>query len=98
MKKISLDVLKDAANRLMFDMSEQEYQTLLNEFDSLVHQMAKLAKIDGLENVEPMTFPFECSTDYLREDEAETPLSPEDALANAGNKTNGQIKLPKVVR
>ena len=98
MKKISLDVLKDAANRLMFDMSEQEYQTLLNEFDSLVHQMAKLAKIDGLENVEPMTFPFECSTDYLREDEAEAPLSPEDALANAGNKSNGQIKLPKVVR
>ena len=97
MKEISLDVLKDAANRLMFDMSEQEYQTLLNEFKSLVQQMAKLSKIDGLENIELMTFPFECSTDFLREDVAEAPLSPDEALENAGNKSNGQIKLPKVV-
>ena len=97
MKTISLDVLKDAANRLMFDMSEQEYQTLLNEFKSLVQQMANLAKIEGLEDVEPMTFPFECSTDFLREDEAETPLSRDEALGNAGSKANGQIKLPKVV-
>jgi hypothetical protein len=29
MKEINLEVLKDAANRLMFDMSPEEYQTLL---------------------------------------------------------------------
>lgn len=97
MKGISLDVLKDAANRLMFDMSEQEYQTLLVEFKSLVQQMESLAKIEGLENVEPMTFPFECSTDYLREDVAEEPLPRDEALGNAGSKSDGQIKLPKVV-
>ena len=97
MKGISLDVLKDAANRLMFDMSEQEYQTLLVEFKSLVQQMESLAKIEGLENIEPMTFPFECSTDYLREDVAEEPLPRDEALGNAGSISDGQIKLPKVV-
>ena len=55
------------------------------------------AKIEGLENVEPMTFPFECSTDYLREDVAEEPLPRDEALGNAGSKSDGQIKLPKVV-
>ena len=54
-------------------------------------------KIEGISNVEPMTFPFDVSIDYLREDEAKTPLSKEDALKNAKNVKDGQIKLPKVV-
>ena len=31
MKEYNLEVLKDAANRLLFDMSDKEYQTLLNK-------------------------------------------------------------------
>jgi Asp-tRNA(Asn)/Glu-tRNA(Gln) amidotransferase C subunit len=33
----------------------------------------------------------------LREDVAETPLDRDEALKNAGNVQDGQIKLPKVV-
>ncbi|MCQ2741764.1 MAG: Asp-tRNA(Asn)/Glu-tRNA(Gln) amidotransferase GatCAB subunit C [Bacilli bacterium] len=97
MKEITLDVLRDAANRLMFDMSEEEYQTLLQEFDVLKKQMEMIGKIEGLENYAPMTFPFPCEVSYLREDVAEEPLKKEDALRNAGSKQDGQIKLPKVV-
>ena len=39
MKEYNLEVLKDAANRLLFDMSDEEYQTLLNEFDIIIKQM-----------------------------------------------------------
>ena len=98
MKTVSLEVLKDAANRLMFDMSDQEYATLLNEFELLTKQMMNLGKIEGLEDVEPMTFPFACESDFLREDVAEEPLDREEALANAGSTFDGQIKLPKVVQ
>ena len=97
MKEITIEVLKDAAHRLLFDMSEDEYQTLYEEFKTLTKQMETIGKIEGLENYAPMTFPFPCETSYLREDEATEPLDPKDALANAGSKLDGQIKLPKVV-
>lgn len=97
MKEITLDVLKDAANRLLFDMSEEEYQTLLAEFATLTKQMETIGKIEGLEDYEPMTFPFDCETTYLREDEPSEPLDRDEALSNAGSVQDNQIKLPKVV-
>lgn len=97
MKEINLEVLHDAANRLLFTMSEQEYKTLLDEFGILTKQMDTIGKIEGLDSYEPMTFPFDCSTSFLREDEPETPLSREEALKNAGSVQDNEIKLPKVV-
>lgn len=97
MKTITIEILKDAANRLLFDLSAQEYQTLYGEFDILLKQMRLIGNVEGVDEVEPMTFPFECTTSFLREDEPEEPLSKEDALRNAGNVQDGQIKLPKVV-
>lgn len=97
MKEINLDVLKDAAHRLMFDMSKEEYQTLLKEFDILTKQMNKMGEIEGLENYEPMTFPFDVTIDFIREDIPQKPLDKEDALRNAGSVLDGEIKLPKVV-
>ncbi len=98
MKTITIEVLKDAANRLLFDLSEEEYQTLYSEFGVLTTQMKTIADQKDLAEYEPMTFPFkECVTSYLREDEPSEPYKPEEALKNAGSKKDGQIKLPKVV-
>lgn len=97
MKEYNIDVLKDAANRLLFDMSEEEYSTLLEEFNIITKQMSLIGEDKSLDDIEPMTFPFECTTTYLREDVPTTPLDREDAIRNAHNKTGGQIKLPKVV-
>lgn len=98
MKDYDIDVLKDAAHRLLFDMSEEEYNTLLNEFDIIIKQMKVLGEQKDIDNIKPMTFPFECSTSFLREDIPSSPLSREDALRNANHKAGGQIKLPKVVQ
>ena len=97
MKTITIEILKDAANRLLFDLSAQEYQTLYGEFDILLKQMRLIGNVEGVDEAEPMTFPFECTTSFLREDEPEEPLRKEDVLRNAGNVQDGQIKLPKVV-
>ena len=91
MTEINLDVLRDAATRLTVDITEVE------EFGVLTRQMETIGRIEGLENYEPMTFPFDCETDYLREDEPETPLPREEALRNAGSVQDNEIKLPKVV-
>lgn len=97
MKAINKEVLKDAASRLMFDMSEEQYDTLEKEFDVMIKQMKLIGEIPGVDEVEPMTFPFDVATDYLREDEVEETLSKEDVLKNAKDVVDGQIKLPKVV-
>ena len=97
MKEINLDVLHDAAHRLLCDMSEEEYATLLQEFDVLTKQMETIGRIEGLDAYEPMTFPFDCTTSYLREDVPSEPLDRDLALSNAGSVSDHQIKLPKVV-
>ena len=97
MKKYDLNVLKDAANRLLFDMSEEEYKTLLEEFDIITKQMRMIGEDASLDEEEPMVFPFDVKTTFLREDVPGTPLDREEAIKNANNKTGGQIKLPKVV-
>lgn len=97
MKEISLEVLQDAAHRLMFELSDEELKTLYEEFQTLKKQMEMIGKIEGVDKAEPMTFPFACENSFLREDVAETPLDRDEALKNAGNVQDGQIKLPKVV-
>ena len=98
MKEYNIDVLKDAANRLLLDMSESEYETLLSEFDIVTKQMKPLDDNKELDKIEPMVYPFEIFTTEMREDVAEQPLTREEALRNSQRKVGGQIKLPKVVQ
>lgn len=97
MEKITKEILKKAANNLMFDMTDEEYETLMKEFEVIIQQMEIISSIEGVDEVEPMTFPFEVTNDYLREDVPETPLTREEALKNAKDVVEGQIRLPKVV-
>lgn len=97
MKKVTLEVLIEASQRLMFSMTEEQYQVLLSEFDILIQQMQLLSQIKELEAVEPMTFPFPVTTTALAEDEVGEPLTQEEALKNVKHQASGQVKLPKVV-
>ncbi|MCQ2793183.1 MAG: hypothetical protein MJ221_01995 [Bacilli bacterium] len=98
MKAYNKEILQDAAHRLLFDMSNDEYDTLVNEFDIIIKQMNVIGSNSSIDNYEPMIFPFECNTTFLREDIAAEPLTREEALRNANHKAGGQIKLPKVVQ
>ena len=68
----------------MFDLSEQEIDELQEEFKVLVSQMELLEKIDT-DGVEPMIYPFEAETSYIREDEVAHVLTAEAALRNAAD-------------
>ena len=98
MNNVNKETLKTAANKLMFDMSEEQYDNLLNEFDVIISQMNLIGDIEGVDEVEPMTFPFDVTTTYLREDVSSKPLSREEALRNAKDVVDGQIRLPRVVK
>ena len=97
MKKVDKELLKVAAHKVMIDMSEEQYDFLLNEFSDLLRQFELMGDIPHIDEVEPMTFPFEIKTTYLREDVSETPLDKKDALKNSADVVDGQIRLPKVV-
>jgi len=70
---------------------------LLKEFDIILDQLRLMEKIDGIDKVTPMTFPFDVSTSTLRDDISLSPLERKEALKNAKNVKDDQIKLPKVV-
>mgnify|MGYP003306560988 CR=1 FL=1 len=59
--------------------------------------MALIGEIDGIEKVEPMTFPYVIYHADFRNDEAKDCLTNEEVLSNAKETKADQIKVPKVV-
>ena len=98
MKKVDKETLKLAAHHLMFDMTDEEYDNLLEEYNSIIDQIKIIGEVKGIDEVEPMTFPFDVTNSYLRDDIAEEPLKREDALKNAKDIHNGMIGLPRVIK
>ena len=94
---IEKEKLQDYARKLMFEMNDEEYKTLQEEFDVILKQMDLISKIDNITNVEPMTYPFELNNVNLREDIVNNELTTNDILINVSDKENNQIKVPKVV-
>ena len=77
----------------------EEYKTLENEFDVILKQMEFIDKIDGIEEVTLMTFPFELNLDddYLREDVYKNEIDFNDMVINVKDYDDNRVKVPKVV-
>ncbi len=90
------EYFKHLAHQLRFDLSDEEANDIAYEFDVLIQQMNLLEKVDT-ENVEPMVYPFEAPTHFLREDVVEHVLTQDEALKNAPSKKNGFFVTKKVV-
>ena len=91
------ETLKMLANKLMFTMNDQEYETLLDEFDTIIKQMDLIGNIEGIEKIEPMSYPFPLDDVVLREDNVVDELEIDEILQNSGSNLYNQVKLPKVV-
>ena len=94
---IEIEKLKDYANKLMFDMNEEEYKTLQDEFETILKQMDLIGQIPDIDEVSPMTFPFPNEDVSLREDEVGDYLTVSEVLENTTHQVNDQVKVPKVV-
>ncbi len=98
MKKVSKETLIIATRKLMMEMSDEEYDKLTSDFETITMQMDLIKDIEGVDDVEPMTFPFEVTNDYLRDDVVEETITKEDALKNSKRKKGDYIVLPRVVK
>ncbi|HCT63466.1 MAG TPA: Asp-tRNA(Asn)/Glu-tRNA(Gln) amidotransferase GatCAB subunit C [Erysipelotrichaceae bacterium] len=96
MKRLDVQGFKDLANQLRFSLSDEEANDIKNEFDVLIDQMDLLNKIDT-EGVEPMVYPFDEETSFLREDVAIQVLPVQEVLKNAPKEKNGFFVTQKVV-
>ena len=96
---INRNKLDDLAKRLMFNMSEEEYVTLEKEFDITLKQMEFIGNIKGVEDVEPMFYPFDLELDdsYLREDVSNNEIDFNSVLVNVKEYEGSKVKVPKVV-
>ena len=88
---------KKLAHQLMFDLSDEEADSIVEEFSSLEKQMSLLEAIDT-EGVEEMIYPFEDETTFLRDDVESNVITQEEAVANVTKKIEGHFVLPKVVK
>ena len=98
MEKASKEVLQLTASKLMFDMTDEEYDRLVKEFEVLIKQMNIIGEIKGVDDAEPMTFPFDVTNSCLREDVCSNSIKKEEALKNAKDVKEGQIRLPRVLK
>ncbi len=89
--------LNKYAENLEFEMNKEEYKTLANEFEILFKQVDLIGNIEGIEEFEPLDFPFPLSNAYLREDIVKESLPREDALKNSNEVKDNCVSIPKVV-
>lgn len=96
---ITRDRLEEYAKKLMFEMNDDEYKTLFDEFEVILKQMELIDNIKDIDGVCPMTFPFDLKLDdsYLREDVSNNEISFDDMKVNVKDYENNMVKVPKVV-
>lgn len=97
MEKFSNEYFHKLANDLKFDLSDDEINELKKDFIE-VEKQVELFEIIDTTGVEPMVYPFEEATTFLREDIEEDVLSQEDALKNVKDVRMGHVHVPKVVK
>ncbi len=97
MIKVTKEVIEQCASNLMFELSEGQADLIYEEFDTVLAQIEFLGNIEGVDESEPMTFPYKDHQKIMREDKPSKTLTPQEALQNSNTKLGNQIKLPKVV-
>lgn len=91
------ELINDYADKLLIGLSDEECNTLLEEFDVIKENMEIISNIDNISSVEPLSFPYNIEIDDLREDVASPSINIDDALSNCDSYIDRVVEVPKVV-
>ena len=97
MEKFSHEYFRALAKDLRFELNDKEIEGIKKRFKRLENQIELFEQFDT-DNVEPMVYPFETPTTYLREDEVDEVLSQAEVLSNVKDARMGHVHVPKVVK
>ncbi len=94
MSRITKEQVKHVANLARLEMDEAEVEKFTTQLDDIISMAEQLNELDT-ENVEPTTHVLDLKN-VLRKDKAQPWLSREEALKNAPDHANGQVKVPSI--
>lgn len=92
---IDKDTVKHVAHLARLSMSEEEVDLFTKDLDAIIQYAEQLNEVNT-ENIEPTTHVLDLKN-VMRKDEAKKWLSQEEALKNAPDKKDGQIKVPSIL-
>lgn len=91
------ELLTKYAEDLLFKLSDEELDTLLEEFHVVESNMDMINNIDGLNKIEPMFYITGNEEPILRKDESTNSIDPELAFKNSGKVNDREVEVPRVV-
>jgi aspartyl-tRNA(Asn)/glutamyl-tRNA(Gln) amidotransferase subunit C len=95
MARITKEDVKHVAHLARLSFSDEEIETYTKQLDDIIGFAEQLNELDT-NNVEPTTHVLDIKN-VLREDESRDWLSREEALQNAPDQQNGQVKVPRIL-
>ena len=96
MSKFNEELMHEYADKLLIGLTEEEAKTLVDEFDVIEARMDLINEIEGINEVEPMHFPFIVEPN-IRDGKDVFNDSTENLLKNSDKVSDCEIEVPKVV-
>ncbi|ALD66025.1 Asp-tRNA(Asn)/Glu-tRNA(Gln) amidotransferase subunit GatC [Spiroplasma cantharicola] len=94
---INLELLKELQEDAMLDLSEKELQNIL-KYENIILKKFEKVLLVNTDNVEEMHYPFDITTNKLREDQEVKTLPKDEILKNAPSVHDDFITIVKVVK
>lgn len=95
MARITEEQVKHVAHLARLSITDEEAQTYTKQLDKIITFVEQLNELDT-EGIEPTTHVLNIQN-VLREDEVRESLSNEEALKNAPDHQDGQVKVPSII-
>ena len=98
MSNFTKEMIDNYADKLLIGLTEEERTMIQEEFDDIEKNMDLINKIDGIKDVETLSYPYEMEMDDLRsDDEIDETIEIDTLLKNAGQIDGREVEVPKVV-
>ena len=97
MEKFTREMVNDYADKLLIGLTEEENKMVLDEFEIIDKNIDIINEIEGIEDVEPMSWCLDDFTYELREDVVEDSIPVEELLQNCDDYVGNEVRVPKVV-
>lgn len=96
MSKFTKELINDYADKLLIGLTEEETETILDEFEIIESNMDLINEIDGIKNVEPQHYPFIIES-HPRDGQNIINDDVKNILKNSDKVSDREIEVPKVV-
>ena len=97
MSKFTKEMVDDLADKLLIGLSDEENKLVLDEFEAIDANIDLINEIEGISDVEPMTYCLDELFATFREDIAVESVPIEELLRNCDDTEDREVVVPKVV-